>query len=66
MILECAILNVKPGKGIEFQQAFAEAEPIIKASPGYLSHELLHCIEHDDRYLLLAVSGMETAAPSLL
>jgi heme-degrading monooxygenase HmoA len=53
MILECAMLNVRPGTASDFEQAFAQAEPIIAASPGYISHELLRCVEHADRYLLI-------------
>lgn len=53
MILESAILDVKPGQTREFEAAFARAETIISASPGYLSHELRRCIEKRNRYLLL-------------
>lgn len=53
MILESAILDVKPGQGPAFEAAFAQAQRIISASPGYLSHELQRCIEKPDRYLLL-------------
>lgn len=53
MILEVATLDVKPGLGPEFEQAFAEAEHIIASMKGYLSHELQHCIEQSSRYLLL-------------
>jgi heme-degrading monooxygenase HmoA len=53
MILESAILDVKPGKAREFEAAFAKAAPIISASRGYLSHELRRCIENPNRYLLL-------------
>jgi len=52
MILECAVLDVKPGRTREFEAAFAEAQSIISASPGYLSHELRRCIEKPNRYLL--------------
>ncbi|CAN5754202.1 antibiotic biosynthesis monooxygenase [soil metagenome] len=53
MVLEVAILNVKQGETQEFEAAFAQAESIIVASPGYLSHELKKCLEDDHRYLLL-------------
>lgn len=53
MILEAALLNVKPGSEDEFEAAFRVASPIIAASPGYLSHELHHCLEAPSRYLLL-------------
>ena len=53
MILEVAILQVKPGRTAEFEAAFREAEAIIASSPGHRSHELLRCHEIADRYLLL-------------
>lgn len=53
MILEVAILEVKPGLSAEFETAFQTASAIIAASPGYLSHELQRCLEAENRYLLL-------------
>ena len=52
MILEVAILNVKPGLAEEFELAFGQAQKIITAMPGYLNHQLQRCIEDSDRYLL--------------
>lgn len=53
MILEIAILDVKPGETQAFEAAFAEAEPIIMSMAGYGGHELRRCIEHSSRYALL-------------
>jgi heme-degrading monooxygenase HmoA len=53
VILEAAILNVKPGQELQFEEAFTQASPIIASSAGYLSHELHKCVETDGRYLLL-------------
>ena len=53
MILETAVLDVKPGQTRDFEAAFGRAQRIISASPGYVSHELRRCIEKADRYLLL-------------
>jgi heme-degrading monooxygenase HmoA len=53
MVLETAVLDVKPGRAREFEAAFARAQRILSASPGYLSHELMRCIEKPDRYVLL-------------
>ena len=53
MILEIAILNIKPGLNSEFEAAFATAQSIIAAQSGYLSHELQKCLEAENRYLLL-------------
>lgn len=40
MILEVAILEIKPGLTQEFETAFKTASPIIASMPGYISHEL--------------------------
>jgi len=53
MILGVAILDVIPGRGGEFQRAFAKAQNIIASMPGYVSHDLKRCIENASRYLLL-------------
>ncbi len=53
MILESAVLDVRPGMAAQFESAFAQAQKIISASPGYLSHELQRCLEKPGRYLLL-------------
>jgi heme-degrading monooxygenase HmoA len=52
-ILEVAVLNVRAGESARFEAAFRIAEPIICASPGYLSHQLRRCVEVEGRYLLL-------------
>jgi heme-degrading monooxygenase HmoA len=53
MILEMAVLQVKPGRAEEFCAVFGTAEPIIAASVGYVSHELHRCVEDPDQFLLL-------------
>jgi heme-degrading monooxygenase HmoA len=52
-VLEHAMLEVRPGQEQAFEAAFAKAQAIIGASPGYRSHRLEHCVEHPNRYLLL-------------
>ena len=54
MILEVAILDVKPGQESAFERDFAAASQYIRSVPGYLSHELQHCLERKSRYILLA------------
>ena len=49
MVLEVAILNVLPNQSAEFEKAFAEAQAIISAIPGYQRHELRRCVETPDR-----------------
>lgn len=53
MILEVAILNVKPTQEADFEYAFGQAQRIISTMPGYLSHQLQRCIERSNRYILL-------------
>ena len=53
MILEMAVLQVKPGRASEFEEAFKTAEPIIAESAGHVAHELHRCVEDPDRFLLL-------------
>ena len=53
MILEAAMLNVKPGQELTFESAFRQASPIIASMQGYLGHELQKCLEVDGKYLLL-------------
>jgi heme-degrading monooxygenase HmoA len=53
MILEVAILDIIPGRENEFQDAFATASPIIASMPGYISHQLQHCLEKANRFILL-------------
>ena len=54
MILESAILDVKPGQEAAFERDFATASTCISSVDGYLSHELPRCLEKPGRYLLLA------------
>ncbi len=53
MILEHAVLDVRSGEEVAFEEAFAAATAIISASPGFRSLQLQHCIEEPRRYLLL-------------
>lgn len=53
MILEHAILNIRPGQSKEFEAAMAKARPLIESTPGFQKMELRACVESKDRYLLL-------------
>jgi heme-degrading monooxygenase HmoA len=53
MILEVAVLKIKPEMSQEFEIAFAEASQIISSMKGYVSHDLQKCLEIDNQYLLL-------------
>lgn len=53
MILEVAILDVKPELIADFEAAFETASTIIASMSGYISHELQRCLEVRSRYILL-------------
>jgi heme-degrading monooxygenase HmoA len=53
MVLEVAILDVKPGQEVRFEGDFAVASRCISTINGYLSHELHRCLEKPNRYILL-------------
>jgi heme-degrading monooxygenase HmoA len=53
MILEVAMLNIKPNLETEFEAAFRQASKIISSMNGYLEHELQKCLEQPNKYLLL-------------
>ena len=53
MILEAALLQVRPGAQAEFEAAFRQASPIIASMRGYAGHQLQRCLETEAKYLLL-------------
>ena len=53
MILESAVLNVRPGQEAGFEAAMKAARLLILASPGCLGMDVRRCIETPNRYLLL-------------
>ena len=53
VILEHALLSVRPGHEAEFEAAFAQARTIIAGMPGFAGLALSRCLERPSRYLLL-------------
>lgn len=53
MIVEHALLQVKPGKDEAFQQAMREARTLIACHPGFQSIEVRRASEQEHQYLLL-------------
>lgn len=53
MILEVAILTVKPGQQANFEKDFAFAGQYISSINGYIGHTLQKCLEQDNKYVLL-------------
>ncbi len=58
MILEHALINIRPGTHQEFEAAITKAREVISAAPGFCSFALHRGIEFPDRYLLIV--GWET------
>jgi heme-degrading monooxygenase HmoA len=53
VIVESAILSIKPGQGQAFETALKKALPLIEATPGFLGFEVRPCVEKENLYLLL-------------
>ena len=53
MILEHAVLDVRPGESGRFEEAFARARPLIAQTPGFRRLTLSRCLERESTYLLL-------------
>ena len=53
MVLEVAILNIKSGLNEEFEQDFIKAKAIIEKMNGFKSISVKHCLENNNRYILL-------------
>lgn len=55
MVLEVAHLEVVRGREDEFVAAFEQAQAIISSMAGYKSHELMSCLEQENKFLLLVL-----------
>lgn len=53
MILERALITVKPGQADAFKAAFAKARPSIAGAKGFHKCEMRQGIEHPEDFLLL-------------
>ncbi|MHB2022670.1 MAG: antibiotic biosynthesis monooxygenase family protein [Mycobacteriales bacterium] len=53
MILEHALLSVRPGQEADFEAAFAVAQPIISGAPGFVRLSLSRGLERSSTYLLM-------------
>lgn len=53
MVLEHALLPVRPGQEEAFEAAFAQARSVIAASPGFGGLTLSRLVERPGTYLLL-------------
>jgi heme-degrading monooxygenase HmoA len=53
MITEIAGLYIRKEEDMLFEQAFGKAQAYIRSAEGYITHELLKCLEVENKYLLL-------------
>jgi heme-degrading monooxygenase HmoA len=53
VITEHAVLEVRPGREIEFMAAMEGAKSLIAASPGFLALRVERCLERPSCFLLL-------------
>ena len=53
MIIEHALLQVRPGEEAAFEAAMVQASPLIAASPGFQGIEVRPAAERPGLYLLL-------------
>lgn len=53
MILEIAMLHIRPEQTAQFEAAFAQAQGIISSMRGYVRHEVQQCLEDDHQYALM-------------
>ena len=53
MILEVATIDIRPGTNQAFEENLQKAQSVISRAKGYIGHHFHHCVEQDNRYLLL-------------
>lgn len=53
MILEVAIMKIKPESMAQFEAVFPKAAAIIASVPGYIAHEMVRCAETRGKYHFL-------------
>jgi heme-degrading monooxygenase HmoA len=50
MILEVAVMKIKPELIAKFEAVFPKAAAISASTPGYISHEMQRCVETKGKY----------------
>ncbi len=53
MVLEQAVITIRPGTGREFEYALSEARGVVAGAAGFVSIEACRGIERPDEYVLL-------------
>jgi heme-degrading monooxygenase HmoA len=52
MIVENALITIRPGSETQFEAAFPKAAAVLAACKGYVAHELRRSVESPNRYAL--------------
>ena len=53
MVLEVVIMTIKPDLISQFEAVFPKAAALSASTPGYISHELVRCVETKGKYLYM-------------
>ncbi|MDG4826957.1 antibiotic biosynthesis monooxygenase [Asanoa sp. WMMD1127] len=53
MVLEVALIDIKPGEEDAFAAAYGKAHPIVRSTPGFRSIRMTRGIESPSRFVLL-------------
>ena len=53
MVLEVAIMKIKPEVMEEFEKVFPQAAAVSASCKGYISHEMQRCVETKGKYFYL-------------
>ncbi|SEA99999.1 antibiotic biosynthesis monooxygenase family protein [Rubrimonas cliftonensis] len=52
MVIELAILRIRPGQGPGFENAFDAVRPLLASADGHLRHRFVRTVDDPDAYLL--------------
>jgi heme-degrading monooxygenase HmoA len=53
VVYQIAVLTINSLETARFEAAFSQAQAILRGAAGYMSHELLHCIERPEEFTLI-------------
>lgn len=52
-VLEVALFQIHPGEMAAFESAIGQAFQYLQQTEGYIAHQLHHCLESEQTYMLL-------------
>jgi heme-degrading monooxygenase HmoA len=53
MVIEAVIMTIKTDRLAAFEAAMPKAAEVSASTPGYISHEILRCVETPGRYIYI-------------